>query len=308
MANSLMDNAVLLSVSFHRFGTKKSVGSDEVQTDADRKMIHVSKDLLESDRYDDIVTHDGKTSKYIKRLTSGAPFLRAGVSMLGVGLVSEVDSYLKDRAVERRALVGLFIEQLPLCKASARERLGSLFNSADYPSAESVEGAFWIDWSFLEFQTPGKLRGISPEIWAQQQAKLSAAIQSAADECTIAIRAEAAGLVDHLIDRLSPDDTGKRKKFHDTLTDNVRAFLDTFKARNITNDQELAALVEDARKLIGGVDASHLRDSDVLRVKLASGFSDIKGRLDSLLVDKPKRRITFPDLAAVEIQGQGAAA
>ena len=307
MANSLMDNAVLLSVSFHRFGTRKTVGSDEVETDADRKMIHVCKDLFESDHYDDIVTHDGKTSKYIKRLTTGAPFLRAGVSLLGQALVTEVDSYLKGRAVERRALVGLFIEQLPLCKQSAEIRLGSLFNRADYPSAESVEGAFRIDWSFLEFQTPGKLRGISPEIWAQQQAKLASAIQSAADECTIMLRAEAAGLLNKMLDRLSPDDSGKRKKFHDTLTENVHQFLDTFAARNITNDNQLAKLVEDVRAIMKGVDASHLRDSDTLRAKVTGQVGAISAKLETMLVDRPKRRINLVEVAAVEVEGQGAA-
>jgi hypothetical protein len=307
MANSLMDNAVLLSVSFHRFGTKKTVGSDEVETDADRKMIHVCKDLFESDRYDDIVTHDGKTSKYIKRLTSGAPFLRAGVSMLGVSLVTDVDSYLKERASERRGLVGLFLDQLPLCKASAQTRLGSLFNSADYPSAEKVEGAFWVDWSFLEFHTPGKLRGINPEIWAAQKAKLESAVQSAADECMIMLRAEAAGVFGKMIERLSPDDSGKRKKFHDTLTENVHQFLDTFKDRNITNDQELARLVEDVRAVMKGVDASHLRDSDSLRVKVSGQVGAIMGKLDGMLVDRPKRRINLQDVAAVE-DATGAAA
>lgn len=308
MSSSLMDNAVLLSVSFRRFGVRKTVGSDEVETDADRKMIHVAKDLIESDRLDDIKTHHGKVAKTINGLTSGAAFLRAGVRLLGVDLVEEVNARLKDESAADAALVDLFMDQYPLARESAARRLGSLFNLADYPSAAKVRAAFGIEWNFLEFATPGKLRGVSPETWAAENAKLSAAFASAADEVTRALRGEASKLVEHLVERLSADDTGKRKKFHDTLTGNLHDFLETFQGRNITNDQELAALVEDARKLIGGVDASHLRDSDTLRVKVASGFSAIKDRLDGMLVAVPKRRINLADVAAVEVEGQGAAA
>src|SRR5208282_3463602 len=130
-------------------------------------MIHVCKDLLESDRLDDIKTHDGKTAKWIKSRTSGASFLRAGVNLLGQELIAEVDQELKERVIERDALVDLFMDQYPLARADAQRRLGSLFNGADYPSVEAVRNAFWVDWNFLEFQTPGKLRGVSPEIWAR---------------------------------------------------------------------------------------------------------------------------------------------
>ena len=56
-----------------------------------------------------------------------------------------------------------------------------------------------------------------------------------------------------------------------------------------------------------GVDASHLRDSDTLRAKVTGQVGAISAKLETMLVDRPKRRINLVEVAAVEVEGQGAA-
>jgi hypothetical protein len=307
-SNNVLENAVLLSVGFHLFGTRKTIGSDEVETDADRKMIHVCKDLLESDRLNDVRKFDGKLRKRVKALTTGASFLRDGVNLLALSLVESTNAMLTEAAIERGALVDVFMEQYPLARDAARDRLGSLFNPADYPNAERVRGAFWLDWNFLEFHTPGKLRGVSPDVWAAQNAKLELAVESAADAAVAMLRAETAGLVDALVDRLAPTDGGKPKIFRDSLIGNVKGFLEVFKDRNFCGDGDLETIVKKIGKLVDGVNPGHLRDSDTLRAKVGAGFESIKGELDKLLVDRPRRRINLADIGAVKDKATGAAA
>jgi len=46
-------------------------------------------------------------------------------------------------------------------KDAARERLGSLYNPADYP--ESLQGLFRIDYDFLSVDPPDYLEQLNPE-------------------------------------------------------------------------------------------------------------------------------------------------
>ena len=103
-----------------------------------------------------------------------------------------------------------------------------------------------------------------------------------------------AGLVDHLIDRLSGED-GKAKKFKEGTIKNLEDFLDSFTVRDITDDTDMSKLVEKARKVLGGTDADTLRKDPDFRQRVMTGFSDLKTTLDGLLIDRPSRKITFEE-------------
>jgi hypothetical protein len=65
--------------------------------------------------------------------------------------------------------------------------------------------------------------------------------------------------------------------------------------RNIADDRELAALVEQMRNLAAGVEPNDLRSDDGLRQAWAGELARIESSLASMVIDKPARRITFDD-------------
>ena len=56
-------------------------------------------------------------------------------------------------------------------KAAARERLGRLYNSADYP--DSLRGLFKLEFDFPAVEPPDYLRQLSPALYEQEQARVA---------------------------------------------------------------------------------------------------------------------------------------
>ena len=49
--------------------------------------------------------------------------------------------------------------------------------------------------------------------------------------------------------------------------------------------------MEQAQKLLKGVAPQNLRESDPLRIRIASELSKMQSSLDDLLIERPRRRI-----------------
>lgn len=128
---------------------------------------------------------------------------------------------------------------------------------------------------------------------AEGQAKLAEAVE----EMRRHLRESFAALVAHLRDRLAPDPlTGQRKTIRAASVQGLLEFLDVFAARNsVAQDVDLAALVEQARGLLAGVEAPDLRSDDALRQALHTGLSAVAARLDQLIETPPGRRYELLD-------------
>ncbi len=102
-------------------------------------------------------------------------------------------------------------------------------------------------------------------------------------------------LVDHLIERLQPGEDGKRKKFHASNVQNISTFLDNFQIRNVTDDAELAQLVEVSKQLLSGVSPDDLRKNEVDRECLTKGFGKVKEFLDTMVETAGSRKIVLEE-------------
>lgn len=298
-AGNILDRSVCLSLTLSKPGLRRKVKAGAigeegatVQTDADLKMVHVSKSIIDSPEFRDISKLDNEIRKYVasRCLPSG---LRAGLLMLPNVSVKDVYAELDQKADERKALIRKFINRYPDLIEEARTRLGDLFEPKDYITAGALEQAFDMRVDCLAFSTPGKLRAIDPEIFERETAKFQANIAIATEEATLLMRSTAKDLVEHLLERLTPKPDGSAKVFHSTLISNVTEFAAGFPALNIANDAQLAGLVDKMGKLLAGVNPESLRTLDHVRDHIAAKMGEIKAGLDSLLIDRPKRVVDF---------------
>jgi len=100
-------------------------------------------------------------------------------------------------------------------------------------------------------------------------------------------------MVDHMVERLTPGDDGKAKRFHSSSLANLNQFFENFKLRNVTDDAQLDMIVQSAQQLLSGVDAQSIRDNEAVRDNTAKGLGLVKQCLDSLVVEAGSRKITF---------------
>ena len=100
-----------------------------------------------------------------------------------------------------------------------------------------------------------------------------------------------AELVEHLVERLSSDESGKQKTFRDTTISKLNEFFSRFQQLSIGSSEELEQLVNQAQSVISGIEPQRLRDNDTLRQRIASQMSAVQASLDGMVIDRPRRNI-----------------
>ena len=100
-----------------------------------------------------------------------------------------------------------------------------------------------------------------------------------------------AELVEHLVERLSSDESGKQKTFRDSTISNLNEFFTRFQQLSIGSSEELKQLVTQAQSIIRGVEPQRLRDNNAMRQRIASQMSAVQASLDGMVIDRPRRNI-----------------
>jgi len=293
--SSMMDRAICLSVRLRRFGNSRKLSSEAVQVDADKRLIGVRKRLLEGDELRAITRMDSSILGYVYSRSLPSVF-RDGIYLVPIELVQEMDEKLSEMAREREALVEAFCAVYPALIEDAASRLRSVFDPRDYPSVEAIRETFGFEWLYVDLGVPTGLKSVSRSLWAKESEKQKKLWDEAMSEVRQVLRAQMAGLVEHMTDRLSgKNEDGKPRIFRDSLVRNLEDFLATFDARNITDDADLKALVERARQVMQGVDPALLREAPDVRQVVAQGFERIQQAMDGMMVERPSRAIRFED-------------
>jgi hypothetical protein len=292
----LLQRAVCLSVTMSRLGTRRRLSTDAVEVEADKDMIRVAKIILESDALQAIRRLDNDARRYIYQKALPATFFRHGVYLLGLGLVAEVDATLTAFVAQRRPLVAAFVAAYPRLQEDARQRLGPHFNPDEYPSPDVVERFFDFRWSYIAFGVPdAQLARISGALASRAAQEFERSMADAFEDVQTALRVAMSEVVDEMVDKMTDRANGKPQVFRDSSLARVKEFLDTFRARNLTEDGALAALVERARLLMTGVDPETIRERADVRRTVQAGFAAIKAAIAPMLTAKPRRAIGFEE-------------
>lgn len=230
--------------------------------------------------------------------------IKEGLFVVRKDLVQEFEDKL------RAALQELESHYIPLvagdyeeAKARARDTavkhggLGPLYREADYPTCNDFCKAFGLEWQWLALGVPDDLPAA---LRAEAQQKLEAQFTEAAEEVKNALRVSFQELIEHATDKLTVAPGEKPKVFRDTLIENIAAFIETFQARNIMNDQQLAGLVDQARIVLmgktgDGLAPAQLRKFANVREETRAQFAQIAAQLDGMIETEAKRRFNLSE-------------
>lgn len=313
--NNIFDNAIAFKISINRLGVRRQVQSSQMELKeglGDQPLaenISISKTLIDCPEYDAVKSADTSLTNRIKKLALPSPFA-AGTYLVPLALVERVDAMVESYKAERFALVQTFLDAYSGATQAARDQLGGLYNSTDYPSRERVETTFFVDTSYLELGTPGSLKSISPEIFAREREAFESQMQDAQSTIKDALRVGFSDLVAHMVDMLTPDPiTGKPRRFFSSNLTNITEFMDTFSARNITGDAELGELIEKAKGILVGKTADEIKKSATVRESLNTAMSSVRTQLSTMTQARPSRKFSFsptpavPETSTQEIDG-----
>jgi hypothetical protein len=217
------------------------------------------------------------------------PFPEPGVRLIRQDQIDVVAEQLTGLKEELDEAVWRLDERYAELKSVARDRLGSLFNPADYP--DSLQGMFHVTWDFPSVEPPDYLRQLNPEVYRQECERVTSRFDEAVQLAEAAFVEELQSLVSHLTERLSGQADGKPKVFRDSAVDNLTQFFERFRDLNIRSNEQLDDLVSQCQQVVSGVEPQSLRDNQVLRMSVAGKLSQVQSVLDDLLVDRPRRNI-----------------
>ena len=300
--SALIEKTVFLRTNFKVMGVSKKVSNTVLSngtvlsTDVKAKLLRVQKTLLESKELDAIKSADGAMRNWLYNIC--LPY-DMGILLLSRELLDTVTDRLDAFTDERAGLVRTFVDAYPQLCIDARGQLENLaselhlsvellYNPADYPSVDRVAALFGFEYQYFSFSIPDGLR---EEIRETETAKAQAKIEMAIEGITSALRESFLELVDHLKSALEPTADGKKKRLYATTVTNLQDFLDTFKARNVTNDAQLDALVAEVQSIIKpGVSSDILKKDESFASDVHRRMSDVSADLTKLVEVIPGRK------------------
>ncbi len=283
---------VCIKVSLSTMGNTRKVSTSQIEADADKDLLRVSKQLVDSAELRAISRFDGEIRRFLYNIC--LPF-EIGIHLLPIAALETVEQRLRQFAEDRKQLVNAFSAAYPsLCQGAAK-RLRGLYNPADYPPVEDIAREFGFSWQYVSFGVPDQLKAISRDVWEQEREKAAQRMAEASAEIQVVLRESMAKLVQHMADRLKEGPDGKPLRFKETTVSNLVEFLTNFEFRNVTDDHELQALVAEGRQLLQGVSADDLRTTGDLRTKVQQGMADIAAQLDTMLMRTGGRKFRFDE-------------
>jgi hypothetical protein len=293
-AQRLRLNSAAVRVSFIWLGVRKTLTPEQKSQaaesfNAEGDFLSARKKLLDTTHsaYKDVTAVRGRAVAFWKSLT--LPYPEPGIRLIRQEQIDTFNEQMVTFRADLENAVARLDDHYGELKSAARRRLGDLFNASDYPS--TLRGLFDLAWEFPAIQPPDYLLQLNPAIYEQEKARIAARFEEAVRLAEQAFVSEFAGLVSHLCERLSAEGDTVKKVFRDTAVTNLGEFFERFRQLNVHSSDQLDELVNQAQKLVRGVEPQVLRANETLRQHVATQLSSVQAVLDGMLVDRPRRSI-----------------
>ena len=293
-ADRLRTTMAAVRLSFVWFGTRKTLTPAQKAEAADAfgaegEFLSAGKKLIDTrhPRFKSVTAVRNQAVSYWRAVSLSYP--DPGIRLIRQDRVEGFNTTLREFHGDLLQAVRELDEHFETLKAAARERLGRLFNPADYP--DSLIGLFDVSWEFPSVDPPEYLRELKPEIYHQECRRIQARFDEAVQLAEAAFTDELSKLVSHLRERLSGTEDGQPKVFRDSAVGNLQEFFERFRQLNVRSNPQLDELVGQCQQIIRGVEPQKLRESESLRDRVAHQLGSVGTVLEGLLVDRPRRKL-----------------
>jgi len=293
-AERLRRLAAAVRVHFTWWGVRRALTAQQkeeigVACAADARLLTAGKKLVDvrHEAFRRLTSLRTRIGQFWRSVT--LPYVEPGVRLIpqsGIDAFVHQMQGFREELAEAEGDLNAVYDQV---KADARDRLGRLYNPAEYPP--EIRGLFGVDFDFPSVEPPNYLLQLNPEIYAEEQARVARRFEEAVQLAEQAFIGELAKLVSHLTERLTAGPDGERKTFRDSVIANLTEYFARFRDLNVRSNAQLDQLVEQAQQIVRGIVPQELRDNAGLRQHVATQLAAVQANLDGMLVEQPRRRI-----------------
>lgn len=262
------------------------------QPDDVKGVIGAEKPLFDSAAYDELMSFiNDRRSDFANY---GIPHINfASSHVVDVMRIPEIEALATKTEKELADKVDAFIADWPRAIEAAKERLGPLFNAADYKPTETLRNTFQFKYDWMAFGVPDQLKQFDIAIYERAREKAEKAWKQIEANGVLLLRETIMELVGNLADALTPKEGGEKKRFYASNVTKIQQFIEDFKKRNICNDELLNLEVEKLNSIVSGVDVKALSSDDTLRASIRAKMETARESISELVIDASARKITF---------------
>ena len=287
---SLASSAVLVSVDISVWSaTKQDRGiSDEVTTakNADKSAGRYVKNLLANHpKHKAVVNYRQTVYNWLQRRTYR---WNQSQNLLPSVDVPKFKQEYHEHQIAFHALVDSLTSDYDSIVSDMAFKQGTMFNRDDYPTKEQVHSKFSLNLYVSEVPMNDFRCGIANDIAddlfntykkqahgiiesiAQEQSERMVEVMESISHCCGVDESEVNGEV-----------RTKRRKIYDTTIQKALEMCESFKRFNLKNDSDLELARASLEKVLRGVKAEDIRDSDAVRHHVKEGIDDILSKFGS---------------------------
>jgi hypothetical protein len=186
------------------------------------------------------------------------------------------------------ALVDELITQYDSIVSDMAFKQGTMFNRNDYPVKEQVAGKFSLNLYVSEVPMNDFRCGIAQDIaedlfttLSKQSARIIDSIAQEQSERMLEVMESISHCCGVDESEVNGETRTKRRKIYDTTIQKALEMCESFKRFNLKNDSELEQARASLEKVLSGVKAEDIRDSDAVRHHVKEGIDDILSKFGS---------------------------
>lgn len=203
----------------------------------------------------------------------------AGMKLLPAGLVSDfmfVNEKYKE--LENGIWLAWVEDEYPQWLASAPQRMGSLYDPADFPTAEDCQKRFICDVTVVPLAAAEqwqRISIISPNLAATMAKNQEDATQKVLQQAHAKLWADVLAPIENMVSQLSKE----KGKVYDSLVGNIISVIDLIPAYNdVHQDANLTALAAEVKAKLSEIKPEDLRTDDEVK---AAALANAKAIVDN---------------------------
>ena len=301
-SQQLREQTTAVRVRLSKFGTRRTLSSAQKNRaaqpfDARGKAISASKRLIDTSapEYRAVTSRMQAIVDTWKRGAVAYP--EEAVRLMKTSYIDEFRAQVEEAQRDVDRLTEELNRIYPHLRQQASQDLGELHDPEDYP--ETLRGAFTITVDYPAITPDERLARLHPELYQREQEKISARFTQALADMETALAEELSDMIEHLQQKMSGLDDGTAKRFHSSTVDNLTHFFHRFRELSIGSNDELETLVDQTQEVMQGISPRDVRAPGFagrsIRQTIREGMTRVSAQLDGLLVDRPRRQISFDD-------------
>ncbi len=290
---SLATSAVLVNAEVSVWSATKQdrVISNEVTTakKADHSAGRYVKNLLADDpTHKQLLNYRQTVYNWLRRSTYD---WNGSLRLLPVVNLPKFKAEFQQHEKSYFALRDEFLNRYPTIVSNMAFKQGDMFDRNEYPSVDQIKDKFRIRLYVAEVPQSDFRCSIAQDLADDLKTTYQKQVN---DEIVPQVMADIANQfmevmesISHCcgVDEISTSTNGevktKKRKIYETTVDKAKDLCETFRSFNLTNDEQLARASASLEKVLSGVSAEDIRESDAVRESVKQGVDDILGKFGS---------------------------